>query len=128
MCCWRGAGIEQKKLAGLLATQKQKDNAAGPAAGGPGAPGGEAKEKEGASVAESERQYADTLNVIMDLRAKISRQRAEADVAAGELQHRLDDKQAKVGGWQGACVFVLPFLCTYTFPLHTVLIFSIDCC
>lgn len=67
---------------------------------GTGATGGAqqepAREKDVASVAESERQYSDSLHVIMDLKTKMRRQKDETEMIAGELQYRLDEKHSKV--------------------------------
>jgi len=80
----------QKKIAAFMATQKMRD------ANAPGSTTNQLqKENDAASMAETERQYADTLNVILDLKNKIRRQQNESDVVAGELQYRLDEKQFK---------------------------------
>lgn len=79
----------------MLATQKLRE-ASTAGAGAGGAQQEPAREKDVASVAESERQYSDTLHVIMDLKAKMRRQKDETEMIAGELQYRLDEKHSKV--------------------------------
>ena len=48
---------------------------------------------------ESEKQYSDTLNSILDAHSKFKYMCAEFDRVAMDLQKRLDDKEAKVMKW-----------------------------
>merc|ERR1719240_830098 len=76
----------QRKLAALLATQKRADGDAGRGKGG---------EKEAAPAHESEKQYSDALNAILDTKSKLRHMQVEYDRAAYDLQTRLDEKEYK---------------------------------
>jgi len=94
-----------RKLASLFALQKSRDtNHVGSVLGGPGNSAENGKgdmkennsaEKDLVSAAESERQYADTLNAILDLRMKMRRQMKESDNLVSNLQAKLDDREFK---------------------------------
>jgi len=94
-----------RKLASLFALQKQRDaNPGGSGIGGSTTTteGGKGDSKENKSVekdlvsaAESERQYADTLNAILDLRMKMRRRQKESDNLVCNLQTKLDDREFK---------------------------------
>lgn len=51
---------------------------------------------------EKEKQYQDTLQLIVEERVKLNKQLKEFDQLALDLQTRLDDKELKVNGIQSS--------------------------